>query len=145
MKTVTNLILLLLLTVLAGCTGGATSGRSFRLPEGDELKGRQAFLDLKCNSCHEVFDVELPPASSFSLVLGGETFHIKTYGELVTSIINPSHVLQPKYREQLEDMALSPMPQFNHVMTVEQMINLVAFLQPRYQLIERAYDPTRYP
>jgi mono/diheme cytochrome c family protein len=145
MKTLPYLLVLLMLVALSGCSGGVQSGRGFRLPDGDVDQGRQAFLDLKCNSCHEVAGEALPPPSSFNLRLGGETIHVRTYGELVTSVINPSHVVKDQYREALTEAQLSPMPEFNHVMTVEQMIDLVAFLQPQYHLVERTYDPTRYP
>jgi mono/diheme cytochrome c family protein len=128
-----------LLAVLAGCDLGPRSPRGFRLPEGDAEKGKAAFLALKCHTCHKVEGVELPAADSpapFSVVLGGETKRIKTYGELVTSVINPSHILSEKFNRQLADGKLSPMPEFNNVMTVAQMIDLVAFLQPRYRLVE---------
>jgi hypothetical protein len=49
-------------------------------------------------------------ASAGKLALGGDTIRVKTYGELVTSIINPSHVLAVKYQQQLTDAKESPMP-----------------------------------
>ena len=145
MKSYTIAVAVLMIAVLTGCDRGAKSPRGFRLPEGDVEQGRQAFLALQCQSCHKVEGVELPPPSSFNLTLGGETVRVRTYGELVTSIINPSHVLSEQYRKELEEAKLSPMPEFNHVMTVEQMIDIVAFLQPRYRLTEPAYSPMRSP
>jgi L-cysteine S-thiosulfotransferase len=132
---------LLTLCVLPGCDSSPKSERGFRLPDGDAEKGRQAFLALKCHACHKVEGVELPPPNAFNLTLGGETYRVKTYGELVTAIINPSHVLSEKFKKELADAKESPMPKFNHQMTVEQMIDLVAFLQPRYKLVvpERTY------
>jgi L-cysteine S-thiosulfotransferase len=65
-------------------------------------------------------------------------------GELVTSIIHPSHGLAPGFKkEQLKEARLSPMPEFNDIMTVRQMIDLVTFLQSRYQRLEPDYLP--YP
>jgi mono/diheme cytochrome c family protein len=110
----------------------------FRLPDGDIDRGKQAFLDLKCASCHSVEDVDFGTnkiAGHLDLMLGGETPTIRTYGRLVTAIINPSHVISPQFKDQLTlEGKLSPMPEFNKVMTVEQMIDLVAFLQPHYRL-----------
>ena len=61
---------------------------------------------------------------------------MKTYGELVTSIINPSHVLSPGYpKELITKNNQSAMPNFNDTMTVRQLIDLVAFLQSRYELV----------
>lgn len=132
----------LTLALLAGCEPSPNSSRGFRLPDGEAEKGKQAFLELKCNKCHKVDGVELPAPGSFNLTLGGETQRVRTYGELVTSIINPSHVISQQYQIQLTNAKESPMPRFNHEMTVEQMIDLVAFLQPRYKLIEPSYETT---
>jgi len=134
----------LMVALLAGCDSGPKSGRGFRLPDGNPDKGRQAFLALQCHKCHKVDGVELPPPVSFNLMLGGETDRVRTYGELVTSIINPSHILSGRYQKELADAKESPMPKFNHVMTVEQMIDLVAFLQSHYKLVEPNYPP-HYP
>ena len=59
----------------------------------------------------------------------------------MTSIINPNHVISERYREQLLLDAVipleSPMPT-PHIenMTVRQLIDLVAFLDSRYQSID---------
>lgn len=124
--------------LLAGCGAQVNSGRGFRLPAGNPEKGKEAFLALRCDTCHSISGLTLPTsksAGSFNVVLGGPSLRVRTYGELVTSLVNPSHVLSPEYRAAIEkDARLSPMPQFNHIMTVEQLIDLVAFLQPQYKL-----------
>jgi mono/diheme cytochrome c family protein len=145
MKSFLVLTALLVLATMSACDSGAKSSRGFRLPDGDAVKGKQAFVALKCNACHKVDGVELPPPNAFNLTLGGETARVKTYGELVTSIINPSHVLSEKYQQELAAAKESPMPKFNQVMTVEQMIDLVAFLQPRYKLVGPDYQTPHYP
>lgn len=134
----------LLFGLLAGCENNPRSSRGFRLPDGDAAKGREAFVALQCHKCHKVVGEELTPPVSFNLTLGGETVRVRTYGQLVTSIINPSHVRSEQYLKQLTEAKESPMPKFNHLMTVEQMIDLVAFLQPHYQLVEPVFEPT-YP
>jgi hypothetical protein len=61
---------------------------------------------------------------------------------LVTAVIYPSHRLSDKFdRTLLGEGKLSPMPEFNHIMTVEQMIDIVAFLQPQYRLAAETYAP----
>jgi len=137
-----------LFCLIVGCAPAPESGRAFRLPDGNSIAGKQVFLRLQCHACHKITGVDLPPINlepPVTVTLGGPTARVKTYGELVTSIINPSHVLSEEYRQELEEAKLSPMPEFNHVMTVNQMIDLVAFLQPRYKLVEPAYAPTHYP
>ena len=132
---------LLIAVLLAGCERSPKSSRGFRLPDGDAEKGKQAFLALKCNRCHQVDGVDLPPPTSYSLTLGGETERVRTYGELVTSVINPSHVIAEPYKKKLADAKESPMPTFSNEMTVQQMIDLVAFLQSHYKLWEPVYQP----
>ena len=123
--------------ILSGCGTGPTSGIGFRLPKGDPEKGKVAFLELKCHTCHTVREENLPKPDSpgqFNVTLGGEFIRVRTYGELVTSIINPTHIVSLEHKKKLEvGGALSPMPEFNHLMTVAQMIDIVAFLQPHYK------------
>jgi len=121
------------------------SPRGFRLPDGNIDKGKEAFVSLQCNACHSVSGETFPAPASFNIPLGGETPRIRTYGELVTSIINPSHVISARYRAELREVKESPMMNFNDTMTVSQMIDLVAFLQSRYKLIYPDQRPPYYP
>ena len=103
MKTMLRLLLVTgTLVIIAACSPGPQSGRGFALPEGDPETGRQAFVDLQCHACHTIDGVELPEigiAAPVSVRLGGATTRVKTYGDLVTSIINPSHKLIGSYPE----------------------------------------------
>jgi len=135
----------LALIALSSCFYNPKSGRGFQLPDGNAEMGKLAFMALKCYTCHKVDGVEqLPPPMQFNLTLGGETTRVKTYGELVTAIINPSHVVSKKYLTELGIGKGSPMPKYNREMTVEQLIDLVAFLHPRYRLVVPEYKPP-YP
>ena len=126
----------------SACTYHPTFG--FPVEEGSIEAGRQAFIEHECHRCHTVAGVRLPElagASSPLLELGGETSYVKAYSELVTSIINPDHRISERYREELRQRGLrpleSPMP-MPHIesMTVRQLIDLVAFLDSRYVLID---------
>ena len=119
---------------------------SFGFPsdQGDIAAGRQAFIDHQCHACHSVAGVTLPPlagADEPMLELGGPTSIVRTYGGLMTSILNPNHEISERYRNQLLRDAIvpldSPMP-MPHIetMTVRQLIDLVAFLDSRYVLID---------
>lgn len=125
----------------------------FRLPVGDEEDGEFAFVQLKCNACHSVVGVDLPKADyapeGIHFVLGGEVRKVKTYGELVTAIIKPQHVVSEAYlatleKEKREKTKLTPMPNFNNTMTVQQLIDLVAFLHDQYQKTDPQYDEYPY-
>ena len=130
----------LLMLVTAACSG-LKSGAGLRLPDGDVERGKAAFLELKCNTCHTVAKTDMPaPSKDFAyvrvVVLGGEVRQVKTYGALVTSIINPSHSLAPGYpKELITKDNQSAMANFNDTMTVRQLIDLVAFLQSRYEFV----------
>ena len=125
-------------TSLLACNN-PRSGAGFRLPAGDPERGKTAFVDLKCHECHRVAGVDLPAPTvepPVPVVLGGEVPHVRTDGELLTSIVNPSHKIAPGYRSELvERDGKSRMPDFSDVMTVRQMIDLVAFLQARYKVV----------
>lgn len=129
---------------LTSCYPQPKSGKGLHLPEGNVEKGKAAFLALKCHECHRVEGVEFPaPVSTVAtnVVLGGKVTRIQSYGELVTSVINPSHGLAEGFDKiQARGAKLSPMPEFNDTMTVSQMIDLVAFLQSRYEKIEPDYS-----
>jgi hypothetical protein len=130
--------LLSVLAALAGCSPESPYG--FRLPDGDAAAGRQAFIDLRCNSCHEVRGVAIEYREGLAHVaLGGATSRVKTYGELVTSIINPSHRIVPQHREDgvtADGQSLMGVAYLNEVMTVQQLVDLVAFLQPTYEVVQ---------
>lgn len=144
MKPLSIVAVWLIAALIAGCTPSPKSSRGFRLPDGDVKKGEEAFVALKCTRCHKVDGVDLPAPRVFNLTLGGQTTRVETYGELVTSIINPSHVLSDQYKQQLVDAKESPMPDVTQEMSVRQMIDLVAFLQSHYHLVETTYHQV-YP
>jgi mono/diheme cytochrome c family protein len=128
--------LVLLTTLLAGC--GPKSPLGFSLPDGNSTRGRAAFVELHCTSCHEIEGQDLEYRNGPAHVtLGGKTTRIKTEGELVTSIINPSHKLAPRYPEDqvaVNGQSIMSAAYLNDVMTVQQLIDLVAFLQSTYQI-----------
>lgn len=154
MKSLTRFVpcsLLGILMVLTSCQDRAAKlGKGFRLPEGNVELGQAAFVAMECNHCHTVAGVVLPkPAtpSKISYELGGEVRRVKTYGELVTAIIQPQHVIAPGYLAKLSEGerkdAVSPMPSFNDRLTVRKLTDIVTFLHSRYQLI--APPGVRYP
>lgn len=134
--------------LLAGC--GQKSGFGFRLPDGDAKRGRDAFVALRCSSCHHVAGLDLPQqgTGAADVALGGQTIHVKTYGELVTAIINPSHRIAPGYPENQvttsDGKSLMALAYLNDVMTVQQLIDLVAFLQSSYEVVPPPISPYSY-
>lgn len=147
MNKKTILLLSLILTVsLFGCDSGADSPRGFSLPEGDAVNGEKVFMDYKCLACHKlegfIYDSankEMEPP----IQLGGPTTSVKTYADLVTSVINPSHNIARNYRLNVtEPDGTSKMLVFNDVMTVTELVDLVTFLQGKYEV--QPYEYTHY-
>ena len=61
-----------------------------------------------------------------------------SYGQLVTSIVNPSHRLAPKYfSENIAKDGESLMTNYNDMLTVTQLTDLVAYLQLHYEDVLR--------
>lgn len=132
-----------------GCPMSEKSPIGFRLPEGNVAKGKIAFTDLGCIQCHSVYGENLIRETNepreIHIVLGGEVARVKTYAQLVTSIINPSHIVSRKYREKyVDEEGESLMPDFSEKMTVRQMIDITEFLQAQYEVVVPHYVNDHY-
>jgi mono/diheme cytochrome c family protein len=125
------------------------SEQGFRLPDGDAVAGREAFLYMQCHQCHSIEGVELPaiPGQPPPYVeLGGAVSKVKTYGELVTAIINPSHRLAQGYaRDVVAVEGESKMYNYNAHMTVKELTDIVMYLQPMYNVQVPEYHYRIYP
>jgi len=153
------LLIGLIMIILTGCTPNPNTGKGFSLPKGDASAGKAAFIELACNKCHSIADIEQLPSDDNDLPrikLGGSVKSVKTYGELITSIINPSHKVVTTYVthparivKKLEDQGVvrsedgsSTMQTYNDIMTVAQLVDLVTFLEENYEL--NAYERSIY-
>lgn len=140
------LLMMCALFAAAGCTADPKSGDGFTLPEGDAQRGQETFVALNCNACHTVDGVPIDPIESDQntiVKLGGKKGYVVTYGELVTSIINPSHRFALGYSpDQIKTDDQSKMRVYNDEITVTQLTDLVTFLEQHYEL--EIYHPTPY-
>jgi len=106
-------------------------GWTFTLPLGDRQKGREVFIAMECYKCHAVQGERFPanPADT-----GGVGPDLSSMGGMhppeyfAESIVNPNAVLTegPGY---IGEDGRSKMPSYNEILTVEQMIDLVAYLK----------------
>ena len=121
------------LAIVVGCV---PQGRGFALPPGSIDEGKAAFVQLRCNDCHSVKGIQLKGnGENLNVQLGGKVTNIKTYGELVTSIINPSHRIAKHYEQvRTNQDGSSKMRNYNHVMTVQELVDIVTFLQSEYEI-----------
>ena len=112
----------------------------FALPEGDIEVGKATYKRLDCNECHSISEIEWKAGNdNINIQLGGEVAVQKSYGNLVTSVINPSHKIAPRYKQKTSveatEEGLSKMKNYNEVMTVQELVDLVTFLQSEYEVV----------
>lgn len=131
-----------IVAIAAGCSDRSPSV-GFRLPPGGNVvEGKAAFVSLGCPNCHSIPDLDLPGPSAPSpvpVVLGGTVNHLPTDGQMVTSIIYPSYVLTRYPARDIPARRQSLMPHYADRMTVQQLTDVVAFLQAQYK--ERPAPP----
>jgi len=135
-------------TMLVGCGSGPESPQGFSLPKGDVDNGKTVFLKYQCLACHELKGIEqadIVDNPDLSVRLGGTSNFVKTYADLVTSIINPSHKLAKHYpRSMVQTDGVSKMTVYNDVMTVTELVDVVTFLQPYYELVPHSKTDYRF-
>jgi len=134
------------LGVLSACSDEGKPVKGFVLPAGDIPQGEQVFVDFNCHGCHTIPDLEFPEVEftpPFILEIGGEVYRVKNYGELLTAVVNPDHIISPKYVAMLEradrEAVISPMPYYGEEMTVAELLDLVAFLHAQYTRLQPQY------
>ena len=111
--------------------GGIPPGWRFALPPGDPKEGRAIFAKLECGTCHAIPGERVPNVSTFSDdagpdLTGAGSHHPAEY--LAESIVNPNTVtvIGPGY---VGADGLSRMPDYSDVLTVRQLLDLVAYLR----------------
>jgi len=130
----TGLLIILGVLTATGCAQD-TAGPGYdvtvmMLPEGHPDAGRASFISLGCAACHGVAwdnDLPEPTAASPGPELGLEAVQPGP-GGLATSIVAPSHKVPAGFKKDGEGEG-SPMPDLNRIMTVQQLADVVAYLQ----------------
>jgi sulfur-oxidizing protein SoxX len=148
MKNLLLGMLAVVATAIGGCDTGVKSPRGFSLPEGNSDNGKAVFIKYQCLSCHQLEGVEqadIMKNPELSIKLGGKSVVVKTYAELVTSIINPSHKIARGYPKSLVQVdKMSKMAVYNDIMTVTELVDVVVFLQSQYELIPHTRTEYRF-
>ncbi len=109
---------------------GTPKGWRFTWPKGDPAKGRDVFRKLECYSCHEVRGERFPAPTEAGRV-GPELsamgpLHPPEY--FAESIINPDAVIEQGRGYAAPDGS-SKMPSYGDSLTVQEAIDLVAYLR----------------
>lgn len=132
-RTMMALILILGLAAPAAANRdeGMMKADYFFLPQGDAARGREAFLKLKCQTCHAVEgekDFTVPVAEKAGPVLGTRQARYSP-GWLADAIVSPSHTIAAGSGGKSESGNLSRMGDFKDAMTVGEMIDLIAYIR----------------
>ena len=121
--------------ILFGCQPKPTAQESLQLPRGDVQKGKAAFVELQCSVCHGVagWKGESLPRPTIKpavpVVLGAETTR-PTRMQRINAIISPSHkIAETQWPERTTSGTLSRMGDYNDVLTLRQLADIVAFLE----------------
>ena len=144
MKRLTQWSLWMMLVGMAILTSCQNESRGFAFPDGNAETGKLVFEDMGCARCHSIADIAWIGNEKYDdphVVLGGEVTAIKTYGELVTSVINPSHKISKKHLKDQnttlgEGVSKMEFYHYNEIMTVQQLVDLVTFLQSEYKVVK---------
>lgn len=109
---------------------GTPPGWKFTLPKGNPGQGRVVFEKFECHACHEVKG-ESFPAPKEKEAVGPELsvmgpLHDNEY--FAESIINPSALIE-KGKSYAAGDGSSKMPSYNDSLTVQEAIDLVAYLR----------------
>src|SRR5712691_3691094 len=99
---------------------GTPEGWKFGLPTGDAAKGREAFAKFECYKCHEVKGETFPSTPDKENV-GPELSAMAPLHDVeyfAESIVNPRKAVEK-----------GKMPSFNDSMTVQELVDLVAYLK----------------
>lgn len=138
MRGCLKLLGLLSLLGLAACDSGRHSSAGFRLPaDGNVERGKATLVAYGCHNCHKVSGTDLPAPTiqpPVLVMIGGEVDSEISDGYLVTAVINPSYHYAHHPVDKFGIGGRSRMPSYSDKMTVQQLTDLVAFIQTRYSV-----------
>jgi mono/diheme cytochrome c family protein len=141
-------IVLALFAFGAACQTGRNSASGFRLPpDRDAHRGMVAFAMHGCTECHTVSGVALPQPEKppvQPIVLGGKVHTPISDGYLFTSIAYPDYRLASYPRDRITVNGHSRMPHYTERMTVQELADIVEFLQANYRLTEMPPYPAYF-
>lgn len=112
--------------------GGVPRGWRFTLPGGNPEAGREVFVAMECYSCHKIKGESFPASQEEAGKEGPDltgmgAHHPSEY--LAEAIIDPNAVIIIDNPRWVGQDGLSIMPSYNDILTLQQLIDLVAYLK----------------
>lgn len=108
------------------------------LPLGNPTAGMTLFVDKGCYQCHITDEIETPASKldiNLTIDLGGQEHAGWSRDDFARAIMNPNHTVSDEYRKIMMILGdhlkaeNSPMPGFNEMLTVSDLIHLTSFLE----------------
>lgn len=141
-------VLILVATVLVVLTLRAQDGIETTpvIPIGDGGKGRTLFEEKLCSRCHTVEGAKFPdsdlPAIDF-IPLASNNNRGWNRDFYAAQIMNPQHLISPEHQKVMVRIGdrlgevTSPMLNFNKNLTVQELIDIVTFLEEKSNQVKR--------
>ncbi len=107
------------------------------IPKGKVNAGKTLFVDKGCYQCHTAGDISLPQSDlsqELFIELGVKKHAGWSRDTFAKSILNPNHTVSEEYRKVMITLGdklkaeNSPMPGFNDILSVSDLIHLTTFL-----------------
>lgn len=115
----------------------AAEGTRTVVPPGKTEAGQLVFVGKGCHQCHSAGATKLPPvdlAQRLVIELGGDVHSKWTRDDYARAIMDPNHLVSEDYKIAMIRLGdhfkaeNSPMPTFADVLRVNELIDLVTFL-----------------
>lgn len=107
------------------------------IPKGSIIAGKTLFVEKGCYQCHAAGEISLPQsalAETLIIELGSNRHVEWTRDDFAKAIMNANHTVSPDYEKAMMILGdhlkavNSPMPTFNDILTVSDLIHLTTFL-----------------
>ncbi len=108
------------------------------IPEGSISAGKTLFVGKGCYQCHIADGIKTPASDldqNLTIDLGGVDHAGWTRDQFARSIMSPNHTVAEEYRKIMMSLGAnfeaenSPMPGFNDLLTLSDLIHLTTFLE----------------
>lgn len=108
------------------------------IPKGSENAGKTLFVGKGCYQCHVADGIRTPASEldeNLTIDLGGSDHAGWSRDDFARSIMNPNHTVPEEYRKIMMTLGdnlkaeNSPMPGFNDMLTISDLIHLTTFLE----------------
>lgn len=108
------------------------------IPEGSITAGKTLFVGKGCYQCHIADGIKAPASDldeNLTIDLGGQDHANWTRDQFARSIMSPNHTVSEEYRKIMMSLGAnfeaenSPMPGFNDMLTLSDLIHLTTFLE----------------